>query len=647
MRLSPVLVALALGGCAAAMPVAAVNTALTAGDFADDPPVIASANTVVPPAQVQPAAAGPVVVNQQPPALPPHLEPARMEMPRIELVQVEPVQAEPVQAELPQPKPLPKPKETNPFIDKTVEPTLTLDLTVGLSKILVFKTAPKRIQLDGDEKTGVASHTVITEKEISLLGRQPGQTVLTLWFDDPKEGTKIYSYLVRVSPDPRVQVQVREQLEKYYRQVEKEINRAFPNSRVSLSIVGTKLLVCGQAYDIHEAAQILRIVNPRAGAQAQSPLAGATVVQRGLFRDVIQKSPDQEPDMLAKAEDLREIMPGSPIRGIQVVNMLRVPGEQQVALKVLVAEVNRNALRSMGINFTINAGNSVLVNRTATLLPSTQGPSTGATQGPNILASFDAGRVALAIEALKTRGLARTLSEPTLVALNGESADFRAGGSFPVPEIYAGGGDAVQGASYVPFGVQLQFTPVITDKDRIRLTLKGQFSVINDDLSANVNGTNVRGLNERAFQTAVDLRSGETMAIAGLISKNYQANSTRVPFLGDIPIIGRVFGGRDSAAADEQELIVLITPVLTRPLDPHHTRPVPGSDMLEPSDAEFYIHGRLESHQPVDYRSPVRTDWHRMQQYRQEIAPLQNPQALPGAAPVNTHPFPSRRGHAP
>jgi pilus assembly protein CpaC len=527
-----------------------------------------------------------------------------------------------------EPKPLPPaPKDYEQFVIKTIEPEATLDLVVGLPKILVFKDPPKRVQMDGDEKSPVAGYTVITEREISVVGKRPGRTVLNLWFPtDPKDPTKlrVLSYLVRVSPDPQTQVRIRAQLEQYYRQLEKEINCAFPDSQVCLRIVGNKLLVGGQARDIAEATQILQIIIPRTiGQRSPSGKDLTTIVEHGLAQSRIQRVPEEFPDMIDE-KDAEAVNPYFRA-GLQVVNLLRVPGEQQVMLRVVVAEVDRTAARNLGFNYSIknDKGVTVFANTTGIGGQATTAGVAGAgallASGVNLPVMLDNGQISLAITALKQHTLARTLAEPTLVAINGQTASFRAGGEFPVPVVTGFTSAGLQGVSFVPFGVQLQFTPVITDKSRIRLSVQADVSTRDLQSSANVAGTNVPGLNSRTFQTTVELREGQTMAVAGLIQKNYAANAARVPFLGNIPVLGRFVGGQDSSSAGEQELIVLVTPMLQHPLDPHHTRPLPGSDLLEPNDVEFYVHGRLESHHPIDYRSPVRTDCGRMHQYRDEL----------------------------
>jgi pilus assembly protein CpaC len=129
-----------------------------------------------------------------------------------------------------------------------------------------------------------------------------------------------------------------------------------------------------------------------------------------------------------------------------------------------------------------------------------------------------------------------------------------------------------------------------------------------------IGGSAVPNLITRNFQTVVELREGQTLAVAGLIQNNLGADSKRVPFFGDLPIFGRL-ASFDRLTAGEQELVVLVTPQLVHPLDPKEVPPLPGSDLFEPTDIEFYLLGRLESHRPYDYRSPTRTDWQRLMNY--------------------------------
>jgi pilus assembly protein CpaC len=199
--------------------------------------------------------------------------------------------------------------------------------------------------------------------------------------------------------------------------------------------------------------------------------------------------------------------------------------------------------------------------------------------------------------------------------MNGRPAFFFAGGEFPVPVVSGATLNGLQGVSFVPFGVSLQFVPYISCKDKIQLELSAFVSVRDVATGTNFSGSFVPGLTTRNIQTTVVMREGETLAIAGLIQNNLGGDTTRVPFFGDLPFPGQLFRV-DHTSASEQELVLLVTPELVHPMEPKEIPPLPGSDYFEPSDLEFYLHGRLESWRPYNYRSPVMDDIHRMCAYR-------------------------------
>jgi pilus assembly protein CpaC len=502
-------------------------------------------------------------------------------------------------------------EEFRRFVAGTIDPENTLDLVVGRPRILVLRQTPRRVQI-ADEN--VARVTVITDTELSVDGMDVGTTVLNIWFGEPGN-EQVLSYLVRVIPDP----ELKDRLERVYEALADEINRAFPESVVRLSLVGDKVVVSGQAKDIIEAAQILRVVSANAPGGGRDQIA-------------IEEIPVQSINLVTATDEFGEL----PAQGLQnfllrdigrnVINLLEVPGEQQVMLRVTVAEVNRAAARSIGVDFTImnDAGTPVFASLTGGLLPTTvTGSSTSTTVvGGNIPVNIDNGQVFLVIQALRNLNLARSLAEPTLTTLNGQPAQFRAGGEFPVPAATQSFGGVGQSVAFVPFGVQVRFIPYITDRDRIRLQVGASVSTRDPALGTNVGGsplaggTSVSGLNSRTFQTTVELREGQTLAVAGLIQNNFGANSIRVPLIGDWPIVGNFFA-RNSTSSAEQELVILVTPELVHPLEACETPPLPGADVFEPGDVELYLLGRLESRRAEDFRSSARTDHERLKQYRE------------------------------
>ncbi len=389
------------------------------------------------------------------------------------------------------------------------------------------------------------------------------------------------------------------------RQFEQELNEAFPDSIVRLSTVGKQLLVRGQAHDVVEASRIIQLID----AEAKSKKINSKEETTRTTTEI-----NQGGGPLGGLSFLQTTEPE-----LTVVDMLTVTGEQQVSLRVTVAEVDRNAARQIGLNFGVKDGASVF----QSLLGTTNNAAVGsaAVTGGNCPVSLDSGQIQLAINALRSMSLAKTLAEPTLTALNGQKASFQAGGQFPVPIVSGQTLGGLQGVTFVPFGVTLEFTPYITDRDRIRLNVlaevsnrTGSVTNIGGSGSDGKGGTPVPGLDLRKFQTIVELREGQTLSVAGLISNNQISQADRVPFFGDLPLIGRL-AAFDKIATREQELVILVTPELVRPLNPEELPSLPGTDIFEPGDIEFYLGAQMEGTRNEDFRSSARTDLRRQQSF--------------------------------
>jgi len=511
------------------------------------------------------------------------------------------------------------------YVERTVTPENVITLVVGRTVILQLRATPKRIYLPDEE---VARFDILDQAEgpgrqLALVGIEQGSTVLNIWMPDPEDPDKeqILSYLVRVLEDPEPVLRLREQLERALEALEKQIAEAFPESDVELALVGDNVVVRGQAKDVVQASEILRIVAehaPESRLQDETR-ENVSVAFTQIDSDNLGNFTGAQTD--AQADALRDLLLRSPQSN--VINLLRIPGEQQVMLRVTVAEVNRQAARNIGLDFRINndAGELIFGQLTGGLLATAAaGGVTTDTISSNLPAFIDNGQVALAIQALRQMNFARTLAEPNLVTMNGKTASFQAGGQFPVPVVTGFTAAGLQGVAFVPFGVQVQFRPTITDRDRIRLFLAAEVSTRDESIgssvggSANAGGTNVPGLTTRNIQTTVELREGQTLAVAGLIQNNFGGDSDRVPLWGDLPIIGRT-GGFDRVSSGEQELVILITPELVHPLEACDTPMLPGADVFEPGDVEFYLMGRLESRRSYDNRATVRTDWQRQKRY--------------------------------
>ncbi|MEC7603064.1 MAG: pilus assembly protein N-terminal domain-containing protein, partial [Planctomycetota bacterium] len=500
-------------------------------------------------------------------------------------------------------------KKSEQFVQGMIDPELPLNLVIGRPKVLQLAKAPKRIYVPDDEVIRTEIIDNQSGREIAITGMRSGSTTLILWFDDPSSpsGQTTVSYLVRVFSDPI--------LARPIESLEDELNEKFPNSYIELDQIEDRMIVRGQTPDTIEMGQILQVLAGARGVSAglirpSDPVAETTPVS---LAQALSFQDNQDPLVAEEAAaQRRRVIDPLALARAGIINQLKVVGEQQVMLKVTVAEVNRNAARSIGLNFSVdnNSGFTVFQSLVGNLAQT--GGNTGVGRA-NVLASLDMGQVSLAVEALRRLNLSRTLAEPNLITMNGQPADFQAGGRFPVPVISSGAGgngQNLQGVNFVPFGVQLQFTPYVQDRDVIRLQLNAEVSTRDESLGTaiggNNSGTQVSGLNSRNFATTVKLKSGQTIAVAGLLQTNYGASSDRVPFWGDLPIIGAT-GGVNRTSSGEQELVILVTPYLVAPDDACDVGSLPGSDVHEPTDIEFYIANRLESRRSRDFRSWFRT----------------------------------------
>jgi pilus assembly protein CpaC len=202
-------------------------------------------------------------------------------------------------------------------------------------------------------------------------------------------------------------------------------------------------------------------------------------------------------------------------------------------------------------------------------------------------------QLAVFLDALDERGLAKVLAEPTLLARSGETASFLVGGEVPIP-IAQGGAFGSITVEFKDFGVGLGFTPTVLGPDRIHLQVAPEVSEVDFTLGTEVSGTVVPGFIVRRATTAVELKDGQSFAIAGLLSESVRELSGRYPLLGDIPILGNLF--RSSLYQKAQtELVIIVTPHLVKPLGPG-PHPLPTDSFIEPSALEFYLLGKLEGY---------------------------------------------------
>lgn len=270
----------------------------------------------------------------------------------------------------------------------------------------------------------------------------------------------------------------------------------------------------------------------------------------------------------------------------RVSNLMSVGGTHQVMLRVRFSEVQRNVAQELGASMSagrsVGVGNGTIGTNRSTL-------NTGNNFG-ELGFSFGIGAVQFQVllEALESNGLARTLSEPSLTSLSGQEAYFLAGGEFPVPVSNENGQITVE---YRPFGVELTFTPRVLDGDVINLMLNASVSSLDPSTTVTTGGVSVPTLRRRQTSTTVELRDGESFAIAGLLQDDFRGSTRQVPWLADIPILGALFRSSEYQR-DQSELVIFVTAHLVSPTRGEALM-LPTDRVRLPNEADLFLHGRL------------------------------------------------------
>jgi pilus assembly protein CpaC len=297
--------------------------------------------------------------------------------------------------------------------------------------------------------------------------------------------------------------------------------------------------------------------------------------------------------------------------GVKVYNLLEIAGGQQVELKVKFAEVDRQAEKQLGFNFSGIDGVSFLaqnIGKNPLGILSPGGGLPGASIAvPTAVSAALFGQGAVGgilfdyfIDALENNNLLRFLAEPTLVTTSGQQATFLAGGSFPypVPQTGTGGGSTIT-IQFQDYGVNIRFTPIVLGNGRIRLRVNPEVSQLDYSNSVTLDGTSVPGLTKRTVDTTVELAQGQTFALAGLLQDSVTANNQSMPLLGDVPVLGALFRSV-KYQRNQTELVVLVTPRLVDAMNPGDVTPVPGEKYEDPNRWAFYLLGDLGTDVKLD-----------------------------------------------
>ena len=412
------------------------------------------------------------------------------------------------------------------YVPPEIEKPKQLQLVVGKSIILKSPTPVKRVSIADPD---IAAIILLPPNEIYITGKASGITNLTLW-----QNNKISAiYDLEVDYDiSRLKQKLHEVLP-----LEKEIRVIATHDSITLS---------GRISSAANLSQAMAL------AEAYAP--------KGNVR-----------------------------------NLLKVGGVHQVMLEVRVAEMSKSVINNLGINFSYAKGGDLGLSLLGGLvqLGELTGTTTELLVSPavNALFSFNKGSANWTgfVEALKEDGLVKILAEPTLIALSGQTANFLAGGEYPVPVPSQDG----IGIEFKAFGVALSFTPTVLSEDKISIKVAPEVSELDFSIALQIGGYTVPGLSTRKAMTVVELADGQSFAIAGLLKETVRDSLSKFPLLGDIPVLGALFRSR-AFQKNETELIIIVTPHLVKPLDSAR-QTLPTDFYIEPDDTEIYILGLMEA----------------------------------------------------
>ena len=429
---------------------------------------------------------------------------------------------------------------------KNQEITQVLRLQVGHSKVLRSAFAITRISVADPE---IADIILISEREVYVNGLAPGVTNLSLWGK-----SRFTTATVTVEADVSL--------------LKEKLHQILPKEKIGVEAASDSVVLSGEV----------------SGPIAQDTAISLAAPFAGGKKD-------------------------------KVINLLHVGGVQQVLVEVRLAEIARTMLDRMGINTTIaspsgnfgvtnvssasaasvisaltgtnilGAGGTNLVSGSVQAFTAASGVFTGAT-------AFKAGGLlwTMFFDVLKQKNLGRVLAEPNLVTTSGTEATFLAGGEYPIPVPQSGvGGGTTISIDYKKYGVMLSFTPTVLDEGKIAMKVSPEVSDLDFANAITTNGFVIPALTTRRMSTNLEVKDGQTFAMAGLLKDEDRNNVSKVPVLGDVPILGNLF--RSSQwQSNQTELVVLVTPHIAKPLAPNAAR-LPTDKWAPPTDAEKYLLG--------------------------------------------------------
>ena len=404
----------------------------------------------------------------------------------------------------------------NASFAKAKEP-VAVNVLVGQSRLISFDRPIERLSVSNPE---IAEAVLVSGNQVVVNGKAFGQINLIAW-----ERNSV-NFIV-------FDVYVRTNLSL----IDSQIRALFPKDDIRLSQANGSVVLSGTVSD------------PKVAAQAEAVIQAA---------------------------------------GFKTVNMLESPVKDltQVQLQVRVAEVNRTRMRELGTSYAYQGSPGVGGYVNSGQGPSTIGNVTGGVLSGALGSSLNlfvmGGNTLSMIRALQQQGALRALAEPNLIAMNGQEASFLAGGEFPVPIVQGGGGGSGTAVTimFKEYGVRLTFKPTVLDEDHIRLELEPEVSSLDFANGVRLNGFIIPALRTRRAKTGIELRDGQSFALAGLLDNSESKTYSKVPGLGDLPILGNLFRSTQFQK-NESELVFIVTAQVVKPVNRDDLPSLPAVESLK------------------------------------------------------------------
>jgi len=409
-----------------------------------------------------------------------------------------------------------------------------IDLSIGKSLIIELPRDAKEVFVANPK---VANAVVRSARKLFIIGVADGATSI---FAMDADGQQIASLEIAVGRDLNV--------------LRQTLRTALPRAQIEVKPAGDSILLLGNVGSASDASQAMDIAKAFVGISAGA--AGASV--------------------------------GA------VINSMTIRGRDQVLLKVTIAEVSRQAIKQLGLD-----ASGSWITRNFDIRSAISNPFSVNLQSPDSSFTFGSGNNSATLRAMERAGASRVLSEPTLTSVSGESAKFTAGGELPVPSsqsctpsAFPGGQPSCQiGVEFKPYGVSLNFTPVVLSEGRISMRVATEVTEIDVGTSRSIGIIQVPGFLVRKADTTVEVPSGGSMMTAGLIQQSSRQAINGLPGLLNLPILGALFRSRDYQRS-ESELVIIVTPYIARPVDPRQLA-LPDDGFVDAHDAQAILLGRL------------------------------------------------------